>query len=152
LAQKAIAYGIPGIQVDGNDVLAMYLATKEAVDRARSGNGPTLIEAVTYRMGPHTSSDDPTIYREDKEVEEWIEKDPNIRFKKYLINKGFWSEEEDVALEDETTNYVNDTFKKVEQSGLIPLEDIFKYQYESIPLHLKQQYEAYKQYLEEEGK
>lgn len=74
LAQKAIAYGIPGIQVDGNDILAVYAATKEAVDRARKGEGPTLIECVTYRLGPHTTSDDPTIYREDKEVEEWEKK------------------------------------------------------------------------------
>ncbi len=150
LAQKAIAYGIEGIQVDGNDILAMYSATKEAVERARNGGGPTLIEAVTYRLGPHTSSDDPSIYREDKEVEEWKTKEPIIRFKKYLINKGYWSLEEDEQLEKDTTKYVNDTFKKVEETGLIPLEDIFKYQYETMPPHLIKQYESYKKYLEEE--
>ncbi|MDY0278821.1 MAG: pyruvate dehydrogenase (acetyl-transferring) E1 component subunit alpha, partial [Acholeplasma sp.] len=76
LAQKAIAYGIPGIQVDGNDPLAMYVAVEEARKRAIKGEGPTLIEAVTYRIGPHTTSDNPKLYREDAEVERWLEKDP----------------------------------------------------------------------------
>lgn len=151
LAQKAIAYGMPGIQVDGNDVLAMYAATEEAVKRARDGKGPTLIEAVTYRIGPHTTSDDPTIYREDKEVDEWTLKDPLLRFKKYLMNKGIWSEEQQEAQEKEYNDFVNATFKKVEQSGLVPLEDIFKYHYAEMPPHLEGQYEAYKRYLEEEG-
>lgn len=75
LAQKAIAYGMPGILVDGNDIFAVYSATKEAIERARKGGGPTLIEAFTYRLGAHTTSDDPTKYREDEEVEKWKEKD-----------------------------------------------------------------------------
>ncbi|MDF2698766.1 MAG: pyruvate dehydrogenase (acetyl-transferring) component subunit alpha [Haloplasmataceae bacterium] len=149
LAQKAIAYGMPGIQVDGNDILAVYAATKEAVDRARNGEGPTLIELVTYRLGPHTTSDDPTIYRENKEVEEWEKKEPLIRFKKYLVDIGLWSEEQEGKEIEEITNYVNETFKKVENSGLVPLEDIFKYQYAEMPPHLVEQYEEYKQYLEE---
>jgi Pyruvate/2-oxoglutarate dehydrogenase complex, dehydrogenase (E1) component, eukaryotic type, alpha subunit len=74
LAVKAIAYGMPGILVDGNDLFAMYNASKAAVERARNGEGPTLIEAFTYRLGAHTTSDDPTKYREDKEVEEWKKK------------------------------------------------------------------------------
>ena len=151
LAQKAIAYGIPGIQVDGNDVLAMYAATKEAVERARNGEGPTLIEAVTYRLGPHTTSDDPTIYRDDAEVKEWEEKDPIERFKKYLIDKGLWSEEEDKRLYEEYENYVGESFKKVEESGLVPLEDIFKYTYSEMTPNLVEQYEEYKKFLQEEG-
>lgn len=149
LAQKAYSYGIPGIQVDGNDVLAVYAATKEAVERARKGDGPTLIEAETYRLGPHTTSDDPTIYRESKEVEEWLQKEPLIRFKKYLINKGYWSESEDEALSIELNDYVNETFKKVESTGKEPLEDIFKYQYQEMTPNLIEQYEEYKAYLEE---
>lgn len=151
LAQKAIAYGIPGIQVDGNDVLAMYAATKEAVDRARRGEGPTIIEAVTYRLGPHTTSDDPTIYRDDSEVKEWEKKDPIERFKKYLIDKGLWSEEKDKALYEEYESYVGETFKKVEESGLVSLEDVFKYTYAEMTPNLIEQYEEYKKYLEEEG-
>jgi len=148
LAQKAIAYGIPGIQVDGNDVLAMYAATKEAVERARSGGGPTLIEAVTYRLGPHTTSDDPTIYREDSEVEEWKGKDPLKRFKKYLTDKGIWNEDLDKKQSEEYENYVNETFKKVEDSGLVSLEDIFNYQYEEMTPNLIEQYEEYREYVE----
>lgn len=151
LAQKAIAYGIPGIVVDGNDIFAVYQATKEAIERARKGKGPTLIEVVTYRLGAHTTSDDPTIYRSDEEVEAWLEKDPLIRFKKYLIGKGYWSKEEDKKLEEELNEYVVETFKKVEQTGKYPLEDIFKYNYAEMPDNLVEQYEEYKEYLKEVG-
>jgi len=84
IAQKALAYGFPGLQVDGNDVLAVYAASREAVDRARRGDGPTLIECVTYRLGVHTTSDDPTKYRSSEEVEAWERKDPLTRFRAYL--------------------------------------------------------------------
>ncbi len=152
LAQKAVAFGIPGIQVDGNDVLAVYVATKAAVDYVRSGKGPVLIEAVTYRLGPHTTSDDPTIYRSDEEVALWESRDPMIRFKKYLIDKGLWTEKEDEALNVEQLKFVGDTFKKVETSGLSELEDIFKYTYEKMTPQLEQQLADYKKYIEEGGK
>src|SRR5512132_1404535 len=84
IAQKASAYGFPGIQVDGNDVLAVYAASREAVERARAGQGPTLIECVTYRLGVHTTADDPTKYRTAEEVAEWERKDPLTRFSAYL--------------------------------------------------------------------
>jgi pyruvate dehydrogenase E1 component alpha subunit len=99
IAQKAVGYGIHGIQVDGNDPLAVYRAVKEAAGRARKGEGPTLIEAVTFRMGMHTTADDPTRYREDDTVEAWAAKDPLIRFKIYLTEKGIWNEEKQAALE-----------------------------------------------------
>src|SRR5687768_11948147 len=81
---KAIGYGMPGIAVDGNDVLAVYSAASEAVDRARRGEGPSLIECVTLRMGPHSSSDDPTRYRDQKQFEAWQKRDPIVRFRAYL--------------------------------------------------------------------
>jgi len=87
IAQKALAYGFPGIQVDGNDVLAVYAASREAVDRARAGEGPTLIECVTYRLGMHTTADDPTKYRSEEEVTFWEQKDPLTRFRVYLEKK-----------------------------------------------------------------
>lgn len=152
IAQKAVAYGMPGVQVDGNDLLAMYAATKEAVDRARRGEGPTLIEALTYRLGAHTTSDDPTRYREASEVEEWKEKDPVKRLKKYLIDSGLWSEEKDAAQIEEYENYALEVFKKVEESGETKLEDIFKYHYKDMPKHLEEQYEEYKAYIEREVK
>jgi pyruvate dehydrogenase E1 component alpha subunit len=88
IAQKALAYGFPGIQVDGNDLLAVYAASHEAVSRARQGDGPTLIECVTYRLGVHTTSDDPTKYRSAEEVASWERKDPLTRFGAYLDKRG----------------------------------------------------------------
>jgi pyruvate dehydrogenase E1 component subunit alpha len=87
IAQKALAYGFQGIQVDGNDVLAVYAASRAAVDKARAGQGPTLIECVTYRLGLHTTADDPTKYRSDEEVKAWEQKDPLTRFRAYLEKK-----------------------------------------------------------------
>jgi pyruvate dehydrogenase E1 component alpha subunit len=87
IAQKASAYGFPGIQVDGNDVLAVYVASRDAVLKARAGEGPTLIECVTYRLGVHTTADDPTKYRSDEEVKAWEQKDPLTRFRAYLEKK-----------------------------------------------------------------
>ena len=99
IAHRAIGYGMPGIRVDGNDVLACYAVMEQAAQRARSGGGPTLIEAVTYRMGPHTTSDDPTRYRTDDELQYWRARDPIDRYRTYLTGTGVWTErlEERVA-------------------------------------------------------
>ena len=95
IAQKAIAYEMPTLQVDGNDVLACYRATKEALDRARSGGGPSFIEAVTYRLLMHTTADDPRKYRSEAEEQAWWKKDPLIRFRKYLQEvKGILTDEQ----------------------------------------------------------
>lgn len=149
LAQKAIAYGIPGIQVDGNDPLAMYVATQEARKRALNGDGPTIIEALTYRLGPHTTSDDPTIYRDQKDVDYWELRDPLKRFKAYLISKNIWSEKQEETYTKETTDYVNKTFKEVEKTGLIELDEVFKYHYKEMTKDLKRQLQEYKDYLKE---
>jgi len=145
LASKAIGYGIPGILVDGNDPLAMYIATEEARNRAIKGDGPTLIEAMTYRLGPHTTSDDPTIYRSDKEFKEAETKDPMIRFKQYLIDKELWSEEKEKEKTKEFTDYSNKIFKEVEATGLVDLEEVFKYHYETMPPHVEEQYNQMKE-------
>lgn len=94
IARRAEGYGFPGVVVDGNDVLAVYEAAREAVDRARRGEGPTLIEARTYRMTAHSSDDDDRRYREREEIEAWRLKDPIARFEKYLIGRGVMGEEE----------------------------------------------------------
>lgn len=149
LAQKGVAAGIKTIQVDGNDALAMYVATKAAADHARSGKGTVLIEAMTYRMGAHTTSDDPTIYRSSKEVEEWAKKDPIDRLKKYLISKKWWSEAKDKALQEKNDKYVQEVFAKVEKTGgEVPLEDIFKYVYAEMTPAQVEQYEYYQKFLE----
>lgn len=149
LAQKAVSYGINGIQVDGNDPLAMYVATKQAKKNALEGKGPTIIEALTYRLGPHTTSDDPTIYRSKEEVEYWEERDPITRFKVYLINKKLWTEKDDEALQKEYNDYVNKVFKEVENTGLIDLDDVFVHNYATMHKDLQDQLDEYKQYLKE---
>ncbi|MDI9485982.1 MAG: pyruvate dehydrogenase (acetyl-transferring) E1 component subunit alpha [Bacillota bacterium] len=149
LVQKAVAAGIPGILADGNDLMAMYAATKEAVERARSGGGPTLIEAYTYRLGAHTTSDDPTKYRQDEEVEQWQVKDPIRRMKAYLTKRGVWSEGDDLSLIEQYSQEALEVFRKVEASGETRLEDIFHYHFQETPAHLTEQYEEYVQYLKE---
>ncbi|MFH0980627.1 MAG: pyruvate dehydrogenase (acetyl-transferring) E1 component subunit alpha [Planctomycetota bacterium] len=107
IAQKAVAYDIPGLQVDGNDVLAVYKATKEALERARAGGGPTFIEAITYRLLMHTTADDPSKYRSKTEEEEWWKRDPIPRFRRYLETKGVWNDELQAGLETEVEETVN---------------------------------------------
>jgi pyruvate dehydrogenase E1 component alpha subunit len=141
LAQKALAYGIPGIQVDGNDILAVYAAAHEAVARARTGGGPTLIECVTYRLMMHTTADDPKRYRSDEEVELWSKRDPLPRFQKYLMDKGLLTEAEVKAVEsevlDEIQAAVDHAEKQMETLGN-PL-DMFEHAYAELPLHLQEQ-------------
>ncbi len=143
LAQKAIAYDIPGIQVDGNDPLAMYVATKEALDRARSGGGPTLIEAVTYRLMMHTTADDPTKYRTDKEVEEWRAKDPLKRMKIYLVNKGIWNDEKETQLADEIKSEIDNAVKAFEEKTDFKPEILFDHAYGNPHYTLKEQRSAF---------
>lgn len=115
VAQRAIAYGMPGIRVDGNDVLAVYVATKEAVERARKGEGPTLIEGLTYRVTPHTTADDPKRYRKDEECDEWLRKEPLIRFAKYLEAKGVMTAADLQAMEEEVDAEVKAAVKRAEE-------------------------------------
>ncbi|WP_431308156.1 pyruvate dehydrogenase (acetyl-transferring) E1 component subunit alpha [Deinococcus arenicola] len=98
LSKRAEGYGIPGVRVDGNDVLATYHVTKEAVERARRGEGPTLIETVTYRIKPHTVADDPSRYRTDADNEGWDAKDPVLRLQTHLMNEGLLTAESEAAL------------------------------------------------------
>ncbi|MFO7156662.1 MAG: pyruvate dehydrogenase (acetyl-transferring) E1 component subunit alpha [Pseudomonadota bacterium] len=140
-AVKGVAYGIPGVQVDGNDARAVYAAAKEAVDRAREGGGPTLVECVTYRMGAHSTSDDPTRYRDPKEVEEWARRDPIERFKKSLIEEGIWSEEQDAALRKELLEEVNAAIATVEAAPDPEVETLFDDVYAQMPWNLREQRE-----------
>ncbi len=112
LAQKAFAAGINGVQVDGNDVVAVYKATREAISNAR--DGPTLIECVTYRMGMHTTSDDPTKYRSDEETAAWAKKDPILRIKAYLEGKGLLSDAIDKEIEEGNSKIIDSWVEKAE--------------------------------------
>jgi len=141
IAQKAIAYGIPGIQVDGNDILAVYAAAREAVERARAGGGATLIECVTYRMAMHTTADDPKRYRSDAEVENWRRKDPIPRFQGYLIAKGLLSADsvkvEEAAIAAEIQAAVERA--EEEMKGLGDPLLMFEHAYAEMPAYLKEQ-------------
>src|SRR5512143_261382 len=127
IAQKAIAYGFAGIQVDGNDLFAVIAATKEAVDKARSGGGPTLIEGVTFRFGPHTNADDPTKYRTEKEIEPWKPLDPLVRLRLYLKGKGLWSEEVEQRITEESQKEIDQAVKDVEVVPPPAPDEIFDY-------------------------
>lgn len=144
IAQKAIAYGIDGIQVDGNDLFAVYTVTKEAVDKARSGGGPTLIEGVTYRFGPHTTADDPTKYRTDEEMEPWKPLDPLVRLRLYLREKGLWNEEVEKRLTEEAQKEIDQAVKEAEAVPVPELEEIFKYVFAETTPQLKEQMEYLK--------
>jgi pyruvate dehydrogenase E1 component alpha subunit len=143
IAQKAIAYGMPGVQIDGNDLLGVYQTTTEAIDRARGGAGPTLIEAVTYRLGPHTTADDPARYRGADLTEEWRQRDPLERVRRLLSEREVWSESWQQQIEKEAAEEVDLAIERAE--GLAPLGpgDIFDAMFETLPPHLaKQRIEA----------
>lgn len=145
LAQKALAYGMPGIQVDGNDILAVYAAAKEAVDRARAGQGPTLVECVTYRMAVHTTADDPKRYRTEKEVDKWRKRDPIVRFQKYLVDKGLLSEDKIAGIESEVLEVIQAAVDGAEEKMKAfgdPI-DMFEHAYAEMPAYLKEQKEAF---------
>lgn len=148
-AIKAEAYGFDGVQVDGNDVLAVYKATKSAVDKARSGGGPTLIEAVTYRMGGHSSSDDPSVYRSDEEVEMWRKRDPITRFTAYLRRKGILTDSANQKLGDEVDSEISSTVKERETVKRPAPSTLFTDVYSEMPWVLKEEAE---EFMAEEGR
>jgi pyruvate dehydrogenase E1 component subunit alpha len=142
IAVKAIAYGFEGVRVDGNDVLAVYQATKEAVTKARKGGGPTLVEAITYRMGAHSSSDDPRLYRDDNEVEEWRRRDPVNRFLNYLQQHGYWSSQEQEAMEERLNIEILNAVGEAEKAGPPPVQTLFDDVFAEIPSSLLEQKNA----------
>jgi len=139
LSDKAIGYGMPGIAVDGNDVLAVYQATKEAVDRARRGEGPSLIECVTFRMGPHSSSDDPSRYRDEKMYQAWLKRDPIKRLKTYLESRKLWDEKKEKALLEELKKMLAEAVEKAEGEPAPDPLDLFEDVYAELTPQLKKQ-------------
>lgn len=130
LAQKAYAYGFEGIQVDGNDIFAVYKATKNAMDKAKKGEGPTLIECVTYRMSDHTTADDAVRYRPKEEVEAWKAKDPVLRLRLFMEKKGLWDEDYQKEVEEKAGAAVDEAVKMEEAIEHPDPEDMFTYTYE----------------------
>lgn len=143
IAIKAKAYGIPGIRIDGNDAVEVYKAVKEAASRARRGGGPTFIESLTYRIGAHSSSDDPTRYRDQKEVEEWIRRDPIDRMRNLLAESGLLSEQEDVALRADVQAEINAAVAEAEAIGPPALSTMFEDVYADDLPHIREQRAEY---------
>jgi 2-oxoisovalerate dehydrogenase E1 component alpha subunit len=150
-AIKAVAYGIPGVKVDGNDVLAVYKVVKEAVDRARRGEGPTLIEAYTFRMSSHSTSDDNTRYTPAAMFEEWKKKDPIDRYRKFLQGVGLWNEAWEKKHVDEAQRLVDEAIKEAEAVGPPPTESIFEDVYEEAPAALRSQRDEFIRFQNERG-
>ena len=141
-AVKGEAYGVRGVVVDGNDLLAVREVTREAVARARAGEGPTLIEALTFRMGGHSTSDDPTRYVPEALVAEWEKKDPVPRFEAYLASRGLWKEGDREALYEECMAEVKEAADVAQATEAPSLETIFSDVYEEVPDHIRAQGEA----------
>jgi len=147
LAQKAIAYGLPALQIDGNDILAGLVAAKEAIDRARDGGGPALIEAVTYRLAMHTTADDPKKYRSEAEVKEWEAKDPLPRFRKYLVGKGLLDDKIEQVIKEEIRDGLDQAVKTYESYETDPYA-LFHHMYAEQTPELRRQEQELRERLE----
>ncbi|WP_239256854.1 pyruvate dehydrogenase (acetyl-transferring) E1 component subunit alpha [Listeria ilorinensis] len=143
LAQKAAAAGIPGIQVDGMDPLAIYEVTKMAREYTLAGNGPVLIETLTYRFGPHTLSDDPTRYRTQEELDEWLQKDYMIRMKKYLTEKGIWTEELEQEIIDATVAEVSQALEEADNEPKQKVSELLANVFEKPTARIKKEIALY---------
>jgi pyruvate dehydrogenase E1 component alpha subunit len=148
LAQKCIAYGCDGIQADGNDILAMYVAAREAIERARAGRGPTLIEAVTYRLAMHTTADDPKKYRTEEEVAAWAAKDPLIRFEKFMRRNSLLDDAALAQLETEIGDQIRGAVESAERYQPDPL-DSFHHTFAQMPASLAAQAGEFEEYMNE---
>jgi TPP-dependent pyruvate/acetoin dehydrogenase alpha subunit len=133
---------MPGVRVDGNDVLAVQRVTKEAADRARSGGGPTFIEALTYRLGAHTTSDDPSRYRDESVTDEWWAVEPLTRVRRYLERKGLWSDADQESVDQEVDRDIRSTWKQVEDIPPPALRSIFESTFAELTPQLQEQYEG----------
>ena len=139
IAVKGRAYGIPGVRVDGNDLLAVYKVLSDAAARARRGEGATFVEALTYRIGAHSTSDDPTRYRADDEVEAWKKKDPVLRLSRHLRHLGAIDDAWEKSLDEELAAEIGGVIKEVEAMPAPPRASLFDDVYAELPWHLREQ-------------
>lgn len=142
VAQKALAYDMPTLQIDGNDIFATFKATRDAAERARQGGGPSFIEAVTYRLGDHTTADDARRYRDKAEVDAWLAKDPLIRTRKYMESKGLWSDKKQSDLEERAKRIVDEVVKTALEIEAPEPADFFDHMYAQLPPDLVRQRET----------
>jgi len=140
IEEKAVAWNIPSVRVDGNDVFAVHDACTEAIRRARKGYGPSFVEALTYRVGAHTTSDDPSRYRDESVTKRWIEEfDPIIRLRQYLMDRRYVTDQGDESMDQDFLHYVKDCISKAEKTEPPPLFTLFTDVYARMPNHLVQQ-------------
>lgn len=144
IAIKAKAYGFDGVVVDGNDVLAIYMVTKSAMEKARDGKGPTLIEAKTYRLSPHSTSDDGSRYQNQIEYKEWLLKDPIARFRKYLENSGMWNHKIEQEIQQKTERQINEAINNAESSPMPSLDTLITDVYSEVPDSLNKDFQDFK--------
>jgi len=140
-AEKASAYGFTGVRVDGNDILAVYKAARDAVDKARRGGGPSMVECLTYRMGPHSTSDDPNRYRTKAEIEDWKRKDPIERFRSYLEKRSYWTKDYEDSLKRDIESEISEAIKEQEQVPPPEIKTMFEDVYAEMPWNVKEQFE-----------
>jgi len=151
LAVKGVAYGVPSVLVDGNDFFAMHEVLSFAREHVLSGGSPFLIEALTYRAGAHTTSDDPTRYRTREEEEQWALSDPLKRLGAWLKRQGLWDPANDDALVKDYKKLIDAEFSLAENHPDYPLDEVFGYMYQEIPNELNRQKNAYQNYLNSNG-
>ncbi|SHG00476.1 pyruvate dehydrogenase (acetyl-transferring) E1 component subunit alpha [Ornithinibacillus halophilus] len=145
IAQKSVSYGIPGVRIDGNDCFVVYLETKKAIERARNGGGPTLIEAVTWRTGAHTTADDPTKYRNKEQGADVV--DPIVRLERFMKNNGYWDEKKTNSIHEELKVEVEQAVEAMESYPKANVEDLFDHVYANPPEQLLRQKELYMEQL-----
>ncbi len=145
IALRGLAYGVDSIRVDGNDVLAMYTVAKQAIERARKDKEPYLIEMLTYRLGSHTTADDPSRYRSEEEVREMMRYEPLKRFRRYLVDKGLITDLEADELYRRYSSYVEETAKKALNKSPLPRDIFFYNVYSTLPWNLKIQMEEFRE-------
>jgi len=138
-ADKGVGYGVPALRVDGNDALAVYKAVREGVERAAAGGGPTLFELITYRAGAHSTSDDPTAYRDKAEVERQLKRDPLRRLRKHLDHLGAWSDKDEKRFIDETHAELQACIDRAEAAPVPSIASMFEQVFEHTPPHLREQ-------------
>jgi pyruvate dehydrogenase E1 component alpha subunit/2-oxoisovalerate dehydrogenase E1 component alpha subunit len=145
VAIKARAYGVPGIRVDGNDAIAVHHVLAQSIERARSGGGPSFVELVTYRMAPHSTSDDPSRYRRADDVDSWARKDPLDRFARYLRARGLWRDEDEESIDREINGAISKAIEEVESGGPPDRASLFEDVYATMPWHLSEQLQELEQ-------
>lgn len=147
VAAEGIGHGIKTWRIDGNDFFAIYETVKKGKELCLKGEGPILIEAMTYRLGAHSTADDPSVYRKEKEVEEWMKKCPILRLRLFLENKNLWNSQQEEALKNDIAQTVTEAINVAKETPLPPLKTIFEHVYFEMPTKLKDQYAELQQFF-----